>query len=72
MEYLTQEEIQLIILSAYDSFNFITELQAIESLTTEQLDSLERNKQHLLIMLEKDWFTNELTLAQKSELESVI
>lgn len=71
MENTTQEQVQLSILAAYDSVNLINELQVKETLTEEELDTLERNKNHLLIMLEKDWFFSELTEEQIIELQNL-
>lgn len=72
MEELTQEQVQSSISAAYDSVNLINELQAKEVITEEELDSLNRNKEHISIMLGKDWFVAGLTSAQKTELESII
>jgi hypothetical protein len=68
MENLTQEEIQNSINAAYDSVNLINELNLIEELSDEQKDALDRNKEHLKIMLAKEWFFNALTEEQKNEL----
>jgi len=71
LEY-TQEQIDKSILAAYDSVNLINELKAKESLTEEEVDRLDRNKKHIEIMLAKEWFSNGLTKAQKTELQSII
>ena len=71
MENITQEQVQLSILAAYDSVNLINELQVKETLTEEELGTLERNKNHLLIMLEKDWFFSKLTEEQIIELQNL-
>jgi hypothetical protein len=68
MENLTQEEIQNSINAAYDSVNLINELNLIEELSNEEKDTLDRNKEHLKIMLAKEWFFNALTEEQKVEL----
>lgn len=68
MENLTQEEIQNSINAAYDSVNLINELNLIEELSKEEKDTLYRNKEHLKIMLAKEWFFNALTEEQKNEL----
>lgn len=72
MEELTQEQVQSSISAAYDSVSLINELQAKEVMTEEELDSLNRNKEHISIMLGKDWFIIGLTASQKTELESII
>ena len=68
MENLTQEEIQNSVNAAYDSVNLINELNLIEELSKEEKDALDRNKEHLKIMLAKEWFFNALTEEQKVEL----
>lgn len=72
MEELTQEQVQSSIAAAYDSVSLINELQAQEVITEEEVDTLSRNKEHISIMLGKDWFVGGLTAAQKTELESIV
>lgn len=71
MENLTQEQIEKSISAAYDSVNLINELSSQESLDEEQLATISRNKEHIVVMLGKDWFSNALTEEQKAELEIV-
>jgi hypothetical protein len=71
MENLTQEEIQNSVNAAYDSVNLINELNLIEELSIEEKDTLDRNKEHLKIMLAKEWFFNALTEEQKVELSNI-
>ena len=71
MENLTQEEIQNSVNAAYDSVNLINELNLLEELSNEEKDTLSRNKEHIKIMLTKDWFFNALTEEQKVELSSI-
>jgi hypothetical protein len=71
MENLTQEEIQNSVNAAYDSVNLINELNLIEELSIEEKDTLDRNKEHLKIMLAKEWFYNALTEDQKIELSNI-
>lgn len=71
MEELTQEQIEKSILAAYDSVNLINELNSKESKTEEDLESIVRNKEHIKIMLGKDWFVEALTADQKAELETI-
>ena len=68
MEEYTQEELDRHVSAAYDSVTVIDELEAKETLTSEETDSLDRNKRHLEIMLAKDWFDGHLTDAQRTEL----
>lgn len=71
MENLTQEEIQNSVKAAYDSVNLINELNLIEELSNEQKDTLDRNKEHIKIMLAQEWFFNVLTEDQKIELSNI-
>jgi hypothetical protein len=71
MENLTTEQIEKSILAAYDSVNLINELLSKESLDEEELATVNRNKEHLIIMLGKDWFSDALTATQKKELEQL-
>ena len=71
MENLTQEQIQNSVNAAYDSVNLINELNLIEELSDEQKDALSRNKEHIKIMLEKEWFYDALTEEQKVELSNI-
>lgn len=69
MEHLTQEQIEKSISAAYDSVDLINELSSQESLDEEQMAIISRNKEHLVVMLAKDWFADALTEEQKAELE---
>jgi hypothetical protein len=68
---LTIEQKQKSVLASYDSFNLVTELKAKETLTEEDIDMLKRNEEHIRIMLTKEWFANELTAKQKTELSKI-
>ena len=56
----------------YDSVNLINELQAIESPTEEQTETIERNTKHLEIMMGKEDFVALLTEAQILEINQLI
>jgi len=56
----------------YDSVNLINELQAIESPTDEQTDAINRNIEHLEIMMEKEDFFALLTEEQIVEVNALI
>lgn len=45
--------------SAMDSVNLINELKALPTLDTEQQDRLNRNQEHLKIMLTRTYWTTE-------------
>lgn len=67
----TPEQIAKSVSAAYDSVNLIAELKAKATLTEEEADRLDRNERHVRIMLEKEWFANALTPAQKTELQAI-
>ena len=56
----------------YDSVNLINELQALQSLSSEQADTLDRNIRHLEIMMGYDSFVSLLTPEQIQEINSLI
>ena len=56
---ITIEEIAKNYAAALDSVNLITELKAKESLTEDEEKTIQRNLEHLEIMLAKDYWTNE-------------
>tara|TARA_R100001198_G_scaffold12685_5_gene5459 strand:+ start:5180 stop:5413 length:234 start_codon:yes stop_codon:yes gene_type:complete len=56
---LTATEIAQNYSAAGDSVTLINELVAIETLTTEQVDTVSRNVAHLEIMVAKDYWTTE-------------
>jgi len=64
----TSEEVHQHITNAYDSVTVIDDLNALDSLDDEQQDRLDRNKEHIRIMLAKTWFDGGLTDAQRTEL----
>jgi hypothetical protein len=71
MMELTQEEIAQHYSAAMDSVNFINELiagQHDERMTAEEkTDAIQRNKDHLKIMVAKDfWTTEDLTPFQNA------
>ena len=71
MEELTKEQIEKSVSAAYDSVNLINELNSKETKTEEDTDVINRNKEHVKIMLGKDWFVEALTADQKAELETI-
>ena len=56
---ITTEEIAKNYASALDSVNLVNELKAKETLTEEDEKTIQRNLEHLEIMLAKDYWTNE-------------
>jgi hypothetical protein len=69
---ITEEQITRSISAAFDSVNLINDLKVLPSLTEEQQDRLDRNKEHLTIMLNKNWFSGALTLQQKSDIDTCL
>jgi hypothetical protein len=65
---MTEEEIKKSVLSAYDSVNLINELELLEQPEQADIDTIERNKKHITIMLEIEWFSSALTIEQLDEL----
>lgn len=64
----TDAEVQQHITNAYDSITIIDDLGALASLDAEEQDRLDKNKEHIRIMLAKTWFDDGLTDAQRTEL----
>lgn len=69
---MTEEQIQTSVSVVFDSVNLINELKVQPSLTEEEQDRLDRNKQHLTIMLAKDWFSSALTEQQKTDINTCL
>jgi len=69
---VTQEQARKSVNAAFDSVNLINEINALAEKTQEDLDTLDRNVEHLNIMLNKDWFVAELTPEEKEQIEAVI
>lgn len=68
----TLEDIQISILSAFDSVNLIIELNSLNELSEEQFDELTRNIDHLRIMMSHEWFRSELTVEQDQQITQLI
>ena len=69
---MTEEQIARSVSAAFDSVNLINTLKAQPSLTEEEQDRLDRNKEHLTIMLTKDWFSGALTVQQKTDIDTCL
>jgi len=59
MDELTEEQIAKNYSAAMDSADLILKLKAKEVLTEEESDRVSRNIEHLVIMLNKDYWTTE-------------
>jgi len=71
MENLTQEQINKSVLSAYDSVSLINELKALTELDVEQQEALNRNIEHIRIMMGREDFVGGLTKKQITELQAI-
>lgn len=69
---ITEDQTQRSISAAFDSVNLVNELKAKPSLTEEEQGRLDRNKEHLTIMLGKDWFEAGLTEQQKTDINTCL
>lgn len=62
------EDIEKHISAAFDSVNLINSIIVIAEPTEDQIDTIDRNKSHLLIMLNKEEFINALTQEQLQQI----
>ena len=62
---ITQEQIEKSISAAFDSVDLINRNE-------DDVDTIERNIEHLRIMMGKDWFITSLTTEQTNQINSVI
>lgn len=70
---LTTEQIAKSVSAAYDSIALIDALNAKPTpLSTEDAATLDRNVEHLKIMMAKDWFFSALTSEQKTKIQSYL
>ena len=69
---LTQEQIAQSITAAFDSVNLVAELKAKESVTEDEQGTIDRNVEHLNIMLGKEWFSEALTAEQAAQINDVL
>ena len=71
-ENYTPEEVQQHITNCFHSWDICEELSAKESLSEDEQDSFNRNKEHIQIMLARDWFSEGCTAEQKADLEKYL
>jgi hypothetical protein len=67
----TPEQVQKSISAGFDSVILINQLNA-PALTEEEQDRVNRNVEHLRIMLEKDWFSDALTEQQRIDINACL
>ena len=61
----TPEQVAKSVSAAYDSVNLISELKAKENLNQEETDMLNRNIEHIRIMMGYEWFAAGLDLQKR-------
>jgi len=71
-EEQTPEQVHRSISAAFDSVNLINELKLQPSLIEEEQDRLNRNVEHLRIMLTKEWFSEGLTEQQTIDIDACL
>lgn len=62
---ITQEQTEKSILAAFDSVDIINRNE-------DDVDTIERNVEHLRVMMSKDWFVDGLTEEQINQINSLI
>lgn len=72
MENLTQEQIAQSVSAAFDSVNLINELNAKTDKTQDDAETIERNVEHLRVMMGFEWFATALTTEQSTAINSII
>tara|TARA_R100001198_G_C5199055_1_gene188786 strand:+ start:580 stop:804 length:225 start_codon:yes stop_codon:yes gene_type:complete len=68
-ENYTPEQVQQHITNCFHSWDICEELSVKESLDEKEQGNFDRNKEHINIMLDKDWFVEGCTSDQKNNLE---
>lgn len=67
----TPEQVAKSISAAYDSVTIVNELNGKLDITEEELATLDRNVEHIRIMMGKEWFVAGLTDKQITELQAI-
>jgi hypothetical protein len=68
---LTKEQVKQSVSAAYDSVALLAELNAKETLTEEETETVTRNVEHIRIMMGKEWFVGGLTKKQVTVLQAI-
>lgn len=58
--------------AAFDSVNLINELNAKTDKTQDDLATISRNVEHLVVMMGKEWFSAALTAEQTTAINAII
>jgi hypothetical protein len=67
----TPEQVAKSVSAAYDSVAIINELNGKMDITEEETATLDRNVEHIRIMMGKEWFVAGLTDQQITELQAI-
>ena len=67
-----ENEILQSVNAAFDSVNLVNELNAKTDKTQDDLDTISRNVEHLIVMMSKEWFVNALTSEQTIAINAII
>jgi len=67
----TPEEVAKSVLAAYDSVEIYNQLNGKMDITEEETETLDRNIEHIRIMMGKEWFVAGLTDEQITELQAI-
>jgi len=67
----TPEEVAKSVLAAYDSVEIYNQLNGKMNITEEETETLDRNIEHIRIMMGKEWFVAGLTPLQITELQAI-
>ena len=67
----TPEQVAKSISAAYDSVTIVNELNGKLDITEEELATLDRNVEHIRIMMGKEWFVGGLTKKQVTVLQAI-
>ena len=67
----TPEEVAKSVSAAYDSVAIINQLNGKMDITEEETATLDRNVEHIRIMMGKEWFVGGLTDLQVTELQVI-
>ena len=68
----TLEQLEKHFSAMHDSVNLINALIEKTTLSETEKDELKRNKEHLTIMLAKDWFSSALTEQQTTDINTCL
>jgi hypothetical protein len=69
---MEKEKIEKVINSTFECVDLIEELNSLPSLDDKQLDKLKRAKEHIKLILSRDWVTSSLSNQQIETLNSYL